>query len=244
MPASAPPTAPLLRDAALAELTAVLLGPASQPALEYARQLATESDAPGVNALAEILEHLDVSTWDSQRIAAFSAGTSVDCPTYETAYFATEAHRQPHRMADLAGLYRAFGVEPAPGTGRPDEASVELEFLAFMLRKEAQALLHGGAPRVRQVQHGLRIFLREHIGRWLPLFADRTRERAADTFFPAVLEFAESLVTAQARRLGVTAIEPAPGFDPTAWAMPRSHGPEFGVEAFIALESISPGGAP
>ncbi len=238
-----PATTHLLHDADLAELAALLLGPASPAALARARELAASSSATEAAALAEVLARIDAPAWDSARIAAFSAGTAVDCPTFETAYFAAEAHRQPHRMADLAGLYRAFGVEPAPASGRPDEAAVELEFLAYMLRKEAQAALHGGAPRLRQVQRGLRIFLREHLGRWLPLLAARSRERAAGTIFPVVLHLAERVVSAQASRLGLGPIEPAPGFDPAAWAVPRSHGPEFGVESFIPLESIAPGGA-
>lgn len=244
MPALKPaPVEQLAADAALAELLALVFGPASPGALERARVLCAALAAEGPAALelarlAALLDLLDPERWDAQRVAVFSVGTSADCPAFETAYFAAEAHRQPQRMADLTGLYRAFGVIPAPGAGRPDDLAVELEFLAFMLRKEACAREHGGAPRVAQVQHGLRIFLAEHLGRWAPAFARRARARGPATIFAPAAALVETLLESLAIRLGVGDIVPAPGFDPAAWETPRSHGPEFGVSAFIPADAI------
>lgn len=244
-----PPIEQLAAEAALAELLALIFGPASDQALARARELcvALAADDPAaleLARLAALLDMLEPGGWDAQRVATFSVGTSADCPAFETAYFAAEAHRQPHRMADLSGLYRAFGVAPAPAAGRPDDLAVELEFLAFMLRKEAWAREHGGAPRVAQVQRGLRIFLAEHLGRWAPAFAARVRERAAATIFGPAAALLEELVAAQLRRLGLRDIPPAPGFDPAAWERPRSHGPEFGVASFIPADAIPEEGSP
>ncbi|MEJ5220617.1 MAG: molecular chaperone TorD family protein [Tepidiforma sp.] len=250
MPALKPaPVEQLAADAALAELLALIFGPASQEALQRARELcaalaAADPAALDLARLAALLDILDPERWDAQRVAVFSVGTSADCPAFETAYFAAEAHRQPHRMADLTGLYRAFGVVPAPGAGRPDDLAVELEFLAFMLRKEAWAREHGGAPRVAQVQRGLRIFLAEHLGRWAPAFAGRVRERGPATIFAPAAALLDALVDAEAARLGVRDIVPAPGFDPAAWETPRSHGPEFGVSSFISADAIPEEGSP
>jgi nitrate reductase assembly molybdenum cofactor insertion protein NarJ len=247
MPALAPAHAEdLERRAVRAELLAILFGPASEGALALARELsAVAAEAPGAQLellqLAALLAQLDVPTWDSHRVQLFSVGTSVDCPAFETAYFAAEAHRQSHRMADLAGLYRAFGVVPAPSSGRPDDLPVELEFLAFMLRKEAFAVIHGGAPRVAQVQKGLRILLRDHLGRWVPLLAGRLQQRAAGTFFGPAARLLQQVVDDEAARLGIDAIEPAPGFDPAAWETPRSHGPELGVSSFVSLDQLVTG---
>ncbi len=239
----------LAADAALAELLALVFGPVSGEALQRCREVcaALAADDPAaldIARLAALLNLLDPERWDAQRVALFSVATSADCPGFETAYFAAEAHRQAHRMADLAGLYRAFGVIPAPGAGRPDDLAVELEFLAFMLRKEAWAREHGGAPRVAQMQRGLRILLAEHLGRWAPGFARRVRERGPGTVYAPAAALLEELVASHLERLGLRDIPPAPGFDPAAWETPRSHGPEFGVAAFIDTAAIPEEGAP
>lgn len=169
----------------------------------------------------------------------FTHTVSPDCPSYETAYLDTEMTAQAHRMSRIAGFYRLFGVE-APTTGyRPDEISVELEFLGFLARKELYAREHLGAPRVAQARRAQRIFLEEHLGCWGPLFGRRIVDRAGGSIFYLNLgSTIEGWLLADMERLGASPVSNAnsPRIpDP----LPISHGPEFaGNGAVIAFDDI------
>lgn len=98
-------------------------------------------------------------------IELFTLATSPDCPSYESAYVCTDMGQQSTIMADVAGFYRAFGLELGKGL-RPDDISLELEFMGFLCRKEAYALEHMGRPRVMQARRTQRVFVSEHLGLW------------------------------------------------------------------------------
>ena len=47
---------------------------------------------------------------------------------------------QPHRLADLAAFYRAFGLElAADAAERQDHLCIELEFMSVLAAKEGYA---------------------------------------------------------------------------------------------------------
>jgi len=117
----------------------------------------------------------------------FTLSSSPDCPTFETAFLSTDPIQQTNRMADIAGFYRAFGVDTGGNGCRPDDISVELEFMGFLCRKEAYAAEHLGAPRVAQTLRAERLFLREHLGRWAGAAGSRLALQGADAPFYAML---------------------------------------------------------
>lgn len=102
---------------------------------------------------------------EAEYIELFTLATSPDCPSYESAYVCTDMNQQTSIMADVAGFYRAFGLDLGQGL-RPDDISLELEFMGFLCRKEAYAIEHMGHPRVLQARRNQRLFIREHLGRW------------------------------------------------------------------------------
>lgn len=114
---------------------------------------------------------------EAEYIDLFTLATSPDCPSYEAAYVCTDMGQQTTIMADVAGFYRAFGLEIGQGQ-RPDDISLELEFMGFLSRKEAYALEHMGKPRVLQARRTQRVFLSEHLGRWAETLGHRIRENA------------------------------------------------------------------
>ena len=171
------------------------------------------------------------------RLTTFTS--SPDCPAFETAYFGSDAQQQTQRMADIAGFYRAFGVDPADGGFRPDELSVELEFMAFLSRKEAYAEEHLGAPRVGQANRAQRLFLEDHLGRWAPVFASRFAARApAGHFYEVLGSTLAAWLGAECQRTGARPAEVS-GEAPRIWPAPVSHGPEFaGEPSFIPQEEL------
>jgi TorA maturation chaperone TorD len=53
------------------------------------------------------------------------------CP-YETEYGKREPVRQAHELSDIAGFYRAFGLEQKSASERCDHIACELEFLELL----------------------------------------------------------------------------------------------------------------
>ena len=137
----------------------------------------------------------------------FGHNLSPDCPPYETQFGRTGVFRQAQDLADLAGFYRAFGVEAAGGERRPDHLPVELEFLSLLARKEAMALGSGEADRAALCRAARARFLREHLGRWAGGFAAALTHKAPDSYWAAVAVAMARFVDADARALSA---EPAP----------------------------------
>ena len=115
----------------------------------------------------------------------FGLVVSKECPPYETEFCPSkDSFYRAQHMADIAGFYRAFGLEPGgPTPDRDDHISVSLEFVAFLLEK--LAILAGPAPTAADLGHreicgaALRAFVDEHIIWWVPTFA-RCLERRVE----------------------------------------------------------------
>lgn len=172
-------------------------------------------------------------------VEVYTLSSSPDCPTYESAYFGNDPQQQTQRMADIAGFYRAFGVDATEGGYRPDELSVELEFMAFLCRKEAYAEEHLGPPRARQARKAQRLFLQHHLGRWGGVFGQKLAELAPlGHFYAAAGSTVAWWLAEDCETAGITpdevdphAVQPCPA--------PVSHGPEFaGNASFVPLEAL------
>jgi TorA maturation chaperone TorD len=169
------------RAAAYTLLAHCLAEPAASGAI--ALQEAAQAAAPflqgtALAGLARVAAASAPAELAREYAGVFGLGPSLDCPTFESGHFQGETMGQMARMADIAGFYRAFGVEAAGAGLRPDEVCVELEFMAFMCRKEIHALESKGTPRAAQVRRAERLFLADHLGRWAPVLARSIVDRA------------------------------------------------------------------
>lgn len=132
-------------------------------------------------------------------------------PTYETAYRGEEIWRQAHLMADGAGFYRAHGLAVGGrGRERPDHVAVQLEFLAFMARKEADALRHLGIEEVEECRRTQASFLGSHLGCWGPGFGRRLEATTDDPLYRAAGALLAAWLEEEMERLGV---EPEEGVE-------------------------------
>ena len=95
------------------------------------------------------------------------------CPPCEIEYEPnTDVAYRSHRLADIAGFYRAFGLQVAARAGeRLDHIAVEAEFLYLLLAKEAAALERGNQEGAEICREARRKFFQEHVGWWLPAFS-------------------------------------------------------------------------
>jgi TorA maturation chaperone TorD len=144
-----------------------------------------------------------------------------ECPPYETEYHpSSETFFRSQQLADVAGFYRAFGLDTAAAEPeRPDHLALELEFSAFLLLKKRLALASGGAAvdaaeRAVVCDDALRDFFRDHLAWWAPSFAAGLRRKAGDGFYAAVARLLAAFLPAERGRLGVPPprlpLQPAP----------------------------------
>lgn len=166
---------------------------------------------PSVLASAEaLINALQPAAFDSflnAYLAAFGHAARGSCPLNEIEYGDIKADPlfQPHRLADLAAFYRAFGLEVAADAGeRHDHLCLELEFLCVLAAKEAYALEHQlDADQLAQCRDAQKKFLREHLGRWTPAFARRLAAATNEPALRALAEFTCAFVESECGRFGV-----------------------------------------
>lgn len=131
-----------------------------------------------------------------------------DCPPYETEYGKAHIFRQAHDMGDIAGFYRAFGLEVSDNAReRLDHISIELEFMHFLTYKEAYALKHHGVEQAEICREAQVKFLKDHLGRWTPLFARHLAKKAHSGFYKGLAEFLRDFIALEGALLGVKPIE-------------------------------------
>ena len=108
----------------------------------------------------------------------FGLMVSKKCPPYETEYCPqTFSVYRSQQLADIAGFYRAFGLEPSLDMPeRHDHIALELEFMSWLIAKEDYAFQ--SAEKVATCIDAQRSFLKEHLAWWAPAFAQALRPRA------------------------------------------------------------------
>ncbi len=127
-------------------------------------------------------------------------------PPYGAEYGSDTLFQQPQRLADLAGFYAAFGMRADPAEHeRVDHVRCQLEFLAFLARKEAYEIEHREDDWRTEIKKAERLFLREHLGRFAPAFGERLRREDPDGFYGVLGALLRGFVEAECRRFGVAA---------------------------------------
>lgn len=202
-------------DAALLELLQQQCG-----ALEadFAR-LRDRTAAAAARRLRPALAPLAIEELKALHLGCFGHAVSKDCPPYEGEYGQAHVFQQTQTLADIAGFYRAFGLELAADFHeRIDHLGIELEFMHFLCRKEAHGLQERHAPeRIARGRAAQAQFLSEHLGAWVPQFAARLRARDARGLYGRLGDLLDAFVRGELRRFGV---------EPGAIARPSAAAPE------------------
>lgn len=185
--------------AALAAVTPALVGASGGCMPEPVREALSD--------LGAALQGVTVESLQEQYVGTFGHVTVPDCPLYETACGMGDAFLQPQTLADLAGFYRAFGLEMAgDARERADHLTVELEFMHYLAYREAYALEHHGEERTAVIRDAERRFLEAHLGRWAPVLARAVSARAEGAL-GAAARLLERLLAHEVERWGIS---PAP----------------------------------
>lgn len=196
-----------------------------------------------LDGLAHAIEQIEdwvqqeCATWQladlqSEHRRVFSNVITLDCPPYETLFGNDHVFGQAHVMGDIAGFYKAFGVELSKDIHeRMDHLSVELEFMHFLAYKESYALCHDGPEKTQIVIDAQKKFLKEHIGRWVPLFARMLAKKADVGFFRHIADFTSDLIDFEVTYL---AVNPQPyqetDYRPATFLAPEGQSYECGAQ--------------
>lgn len=158
-----------------------------------------------LQALGSALEGLTLQDLQAEHRRVFGHVISKECPPYEAQYGSSHVFQQAQILGDIAGFYRAFGLEVSDqAKDRLDHIAVELEFMYFLAYKEAYALVHHGEEAASSCQEAQRKFFHEHLGRWVPLFFKLLGRKAQKGFYRKLASFAEAFLDGERKHLGVT----------------------------------------
>jgi TorA maturation chaperone TorD len=171
-------------------------------------------DSDGLE-MSYLVEQLDATpaVLRDQYDSVFGLVVPKECPPYETEYYPThETFGRSQQMADVAGFYRAFGIEQAQASPeRPDYLALELEFMAFLLLKRRLALAANDrdsevAEQVEVCESALRDFFRDHLAWWLPAFVTGLRRKAGAGYLRALADVLGCWIPGECSRLDISAV--------------------------------------
>jgi TorA maturation chaperone TorD len=134
----------------------------------------------------------------------FTNVITLDCPPYETLFGNDHVFAQSHVMGDIAGFYKAFGVELSKDIHeRLDHLSVEFEFMHFLTYKESYSRCHDGSEKTEIVVDAQKKFVKNHIGRWVPLFCRMLAKKADAGLFKILADSMSEWMDFEVAFLGV-----------------------------------------
>ena len=119
---------------------------------------------------------------------------SSPCPLYEGAH-RTDIERSG-LLLEVKAFYQHFGLAVSEDLNSPeDHLSAELEFMAFLAAKQADAERDGrdSGPYLR----AQRDFLSRHLGRWVPILAAAAERKVDSPFYRAMCRLVAIYVAAE-----------------------------------------------
>ncbi|MCC6278911.1 MAG: molecular chaperone TorD family protein [Oligoflexia bacterium] len=140
----------------------------------------------------------------SEYISIFDHSKALN-PLYETEYGRERAMFKANGLSDIAGFYRAFGFEINEESGREmiDHISVELEFYSLLLMKLIFLKESNDQEGVEVVEDGMRKFLTDHLGKFVPSILDREGTRSSN-FYSQVFSWVNDLIQKECIRVGAS----------------------------------------
>lgn len=175
--------------------------------VDFSQKKATDLLVSGDMLLEETqLSNLDL--FSTQYHLAFGHAARGRCPLNEIEYgeLGADPLFQPHRLADLAGFYKAFGLEVSDtACERHDHLSMQCEFMSVVCAKEEY---HQKQNPIDQEMVKLCItteknFIKEHLARWVPAFTHKLSQEIPDGLLFAISEFTRTFIEKECQGLGI-----------------------------------------
>ncbi len=164
-----------------------------------------------VNDLRELISRLVQSplsnllaSLQAEFVRLFGHSVRGSCPPYELEYGRGEIIQQTAELADLAGFYNAFGLNLTEAAfERADHVAVECEFLSVLCAKEAWGQQNDNRDLSETCADAQRLFLRDHLAKWLPAFSHRLEAADSDGFYGRAASLASAFIREECRRFEI-----------------------------------------
>ncbi|MBI4596260.1 MAG: molecular chaperone TorD family protein [Candidatus Tectomicrobia bacterium] len=158
--------------------------------------------------IIELLRTLGYEKVCEEYARTFGHTISTECPPYETSYGEAHIFQQTQEMADIAGFYRAWGLDlSSDAHDRLDHISAECEFMSFLLLKLDYFLSKGEKEAEEICLDSSRKFFKEHLGKWAPLFSKLLMRKASGGLFHQVAEILREFIEKERQLFGVESLE-------------------------------------
>ena len=177
------------------------------------RQIAALMDVNGSNGkstniafcvrqLSQCADARNLDSLESSYRFLFGHTAHPKVPPYETEYGEEALFQQPQELADIAGFFTAFGLRLSTYE-RGDHISCECEFLAFLTRKEAYAIEQEDAIMLEETRKAQRLFLKDHLGRFVPAFVKSLSREDQNGFCGALGNLCYAFLRLECERFNV-----------------------------------------
>jgi DMSO reductase family type II enzyme chaperone len=149
--------------------------------------------------LADLLSRLQ-----AEFVRLFGHSVRGSCPPYELEFGRGEIIQQTAELADLAGFYSAFGLNLTEAAyERADHVAVECEFLSVLCAKEAWGRQNDNHDLSETCADAQRLFLRDHLAKWLPAYAHRVEAADSEGFYGRAASLASAFIREECRRFEI-----------------------------------------
>ena len=167
---------------------------------------AESSDLIGdARTLCDHFEGTDVEQLRRSHHSAFDESSGTRCAPTEMDQLGGVPQLELTRtfeMADVAGFYKAFGVEVGDGNERVDHIATELEFMNLLAVKESIALQDEGEGEHAEIcRNASRAFLRDHLGRWAPRLGECLAAADGDPVYSGAGRLLSAFIALDAERI-------------------------------------------
>jgi len=126
-------------------------------------------------------------------------------PLYESVYLGSPSRLFTEQTMSVRRFYERCGLTVVKDGKVPDDhVAYELELMATLTGREADAVEAGRSVAVLEQQRLQREFLVVHLGGWLGLFAARIAEAPCAGFYGALARFARDFATEDDAALGAS----------------------------------------
>lgn len=175
--------------------------------LNAATAIADQDEEDGFAAETRAVRDTTPADGDALRgtyAATFGTGGEASISRYELSYAPGSLVTNTDRMADIAGFYRAFGLERAEDArDRNDYLPTQLEFLQHLALQIEYLEAEDNAEGVAIATDATRSFLEDHIGRWVPRFVDALEEEVETEFYLALGQLLAAFVAGEVERFNL-----------------------------------------
>jgi TorA maturation chaperone TorD len=157
------------------------------------------------------LPKMTVAQVQKEYVRVFGHAVSMECPPYEMQY-GTEGgiQSQTDVLIQLGGFYETFGFElpRKRSKERVYHISIELAFMYYMSFRTAYGIQNGHDERkIGVLVSSMKKFLRNHVGRWIPLFCIFAARKAERGLYKDIVDILSIFLKNESTLLDVQSVK-------------------------------------